>query len=222
MDVPTNPAYYALAGAHAGLAEVKGRARRYPAEVAPFLGLPDDVTDQDWADAAALVGTGNVAALMRPELLVPDAFKVVRVFDLVQLVAPESFGAVDPDAVGLGPDDLADMVALAALTDPGPFRSRSIELGGYLGLRRGDLIAMAGERFRPPGYVEISAVCTDPKYRGQGLASRLMRVVAAGIEAEGNRPFLHASGTNVNAIRLYESLGFTVSNQLSVTVVEPL
>jgi predicted GNAT family acetyltransferase len=114
------------------------------------------------------------------------------------------------------------MVALAALTDPGPFRSRSIELGGYLGLRRGDLIAMAGERFRPPGYVEISAVCTDPRYRGQGLAGRLTRAVAAGIEAEGNRPFLHASGTNVNAIRLYESLGFTVSNQLSVTVVEPL
>lgn len=223
MDVPTNPAYYALAGAHAGLAEVKGRARRYPAEVAPFLGLPDDVTDQDWADAAALVGAGNSAALMRPKLPVPDTFEVVRLFDVVQLVAPESFGAVDPDAVGLGPDDLADMVALAALTDPGPFRTRSIELGGYLGLRRdGDLVAMAGERFRPPGYVEISAVCTDPKYRGQGLAGRLTRAVAAGIEAEGNRPFLHASGTNVNAIRLYESLGFTVSNQLSVTVVEPL
>jgi ribosomal protein S18 acetylase RimI-like enzyme len=223
MDVLTNPVYYALGGAQAGLAEVKGRARRYPVEVAPFLGLPDEVTDQDWADAAALFGTGNVAALVRPELPVPDAFKVVRVFDLVQLVAPESFGAVDPDAAGLGPDDLADMIALTTLTEPGPFRSRTIEFGGYLGLRReGDLIAMAGERFRPPGYVEISAVCTDPKYRGEGLASRLMRAVAAGIEAEGNRPFLHASGTNVNAIRLYEGLGFTVSNRMSVTLVEPL
>ncbi|TCM43468.1 GNAT family N-acetyltransferase [Kribbella sp. VKM Ac-2568] len=223
MDVLTNPAYYALAEAHADLAEVKGQARRYPAQLAPFLGLPDDVTDQDWADAAELVGTGNVAALMRPELSVPDVFKVVRLFDLVQLVAPESFGAVEPDAVGLGPDDLADMVALTTLTEPGPFRSRTIEFGGYLGLRRGgDLIAMAGERFRPPGYVEISAVCTDPKYRGRGLASRLMRAVAAGIEAEGNRPFLHASGTNVNAIRLYEGLGFTVSNRMKVTLVEPL
>jgi ribosomal protein S18 acetylase RimI-like enzyme len=223
MDVLTNPAYHALAGAHAGLAEVKGRARRYPAQMAPFLGLPDDVTDQDWADAAALVGTGNVAAMMRPELPVPDTFKVVRVFDLVQMVAPESFGAVDLEAVGLGPDDLADLVALTTLTEPGPFRSRTVEFGGYLGLRRGgDLIAMAGQRFRPPGYVEISAVCTDPKYRGQGLAGRLMRAVAAGIEAEGNRPFLHASGTNVNAIRLYESLGFSVSNRMSVTLVEPL
>lgn len=223
MDVLTNPAYYALSGAHAGLAEVQGRARRYPAQMAPFLGLPDDVTDQDWADAAALVGTGNVAAMMRPELPVPDTFKVVRVFDLVQMVAPESFGAVDLEAVGLGPDDLADLVALTTLTEPGPFRSRTVEFGGYLGLRRGgDLIAMAGQRFRPPGYVEISAVCTDPKYRGQGLAGRLMRAVAAGIEAEGNRPFLHASGTNVNAIRLYESLGFTVSNRMKVTLVEPL
>jgi hypothetical protein len=36
----SNPVYYALAGAHAGLAEVRGRARRYPAGIAPFLGLP--------------------------------------------------------------------------------------------------------------------------------------------------------------------------------------
>jgi predicted GNAT family acetyltransferase len=76
------------------------------------------------------------------------------------------------------------------------------------------LAATAGERMHPPGYTEVSAVCTDPGYRGQGLASRLMLAVAAGIRERGEIPFLHAAGANVNAIRLYEALGFRVNRPL--------
>jgi ribosomal protein S18 acetylase RimI-like enzyme len=223
MDVLKNPVYYALAGAHSGLAEVQGRARRYPSQVAPFLALPDDPTAQDWDDAAELLGVGHTGALMRPDLPIPANFKLVQQFDLVQFLAPESFGAEDPEAVVLGVEDVPEMLALTELTEPGPFRSRTIEFGSYLGLREaGTLIAMAGERFRPPGYIEISAVCTDPAYRGQGLATRLVRAVAAGIEQTGARPFLHTGGTNTTAIRLYEGLGFTVSNRMKVTIVEPV
>jgi ribosomal protein S18 acetylase RimI-like enzyme len=218
-----NPVYYALSGAHSGLAEVRGRARRYPAQVAPFLGLPDDPTPRDWEDLAELVGIGHSGALIRPDFPLPENFKLVQQFDLVQFVAPDSFGVQDPEAVVLGADDVPEMLALTELTEPGPFRSRTIEFGGYVGLReRGKLIAMAGERFRPGGEVEISAVCTDPAYRGKGLATRLIRAVAAGIEKTGARPFLHTGGTNVNAIRLYEGLGFTISHRMKVTVVEPI
>jgi ribosomal protein S18 acetylase RimI-like enzyme len=198
--------------------------------MAPFLGLPDDPTEQDFADAAELLGPGHSAALMRPDLPLPESVKLVQQFDLVQLVAPESFGAGHAavaapgefSPVVLGPDDVPDMLALIELTDPGPFRTRTIEMGRYVGLRDGDrLIAMAGERCRPPGYVEISAVCTDPAYRGRGLATGLIRTVAAGIEAAGARPFLHTGGTNTTAIRLYQGLGFTVSNRMKVTIVEP-
>jgi predicted GNAT family acetyltransferase len=59
-----------------------------------------------------------------------------------------------------------------------------------------------------PGWTEISAVCTDPAYRGHGLATRLVRAVAAGIRARGETPFLHTSAANGAAIRLYESIGF--------------
>ena len=52
---------------------------------------------------------------------------------------------------------------------------------------------MAGERLHPPGWTEISAVCTDPAFRGQGLASRLVLAVAAGIRARGETPFLHTA-----------------------------
>jgi len=99
--------------------------------------------------------------------------------------------------------------ALIARTQPGPFLPRTIEMGTYLGIRReGALVAMAGERLHPPGWTEISAVCTDPAVRGQGLATRLILAVAHGIRERGETPFLHTGARNTNAIRLYESLGF--------------
>lgn len=216
-----NPVYAALTGPHATFAETRGNAHRYPSAIAPFLGLPDDPTDQDWADAATLLGPGSTAALIRPEFPVPDTFKLDRQFDLVQFVAPASLAAEDPETVVLGPDDVPEMLALVALTDPGPFRSRTIELGTYLGIRRGgELIAMAGTRFALPAHTEISAVCTHPSYQGQGLARRLIGAVAARITATGRTPFLHTGGTNTAAIRLYEALHFTRLNEMKVTLVE--
>ncbi|ADB31500.1 GCN5-related N-acetyltransferase [Kribbella flavida DSM 17836] len=217
-----NPVYAALSGPHAAIAQVRGRARVYPSDVAPFLGLPDAVTEQDWHDAAKLVGAGRLVATMRPDLPVPDVFEPDRQFDLVQFLAPADFGADEPEAVVLGPDDVPEMLGLVALTDPGPFRARTIELGSYLGIRQGgELIAMAGERFRLPGFVEISAVCTHPGHRGRGLATRLIRAVVAGIERRGDQAFLHTGGSNLTAIRLYESLGFSVSHQSKVTLLQP-
>ena len=218
-----NSVYAALSGPHSTFAEVRGNARRYPTAVAPFLGLPDDPTDEDWADAAELLGPGTSGALMRPALPIPDGFKVVFDLDVVQFVAPASLPAEDPEAVVLGPDDVPEMLALVALTDPGPFRTRTIELGTFLGLRRdGRLIAMAGTRFALPEYTEISGVCTHPDYQGQGLARRLVRAVAARITATGRTPFLHTAARNTAAIRLYDSLGFTVSSQMRVVDVEPV
>ncbi|MFD9074916.1 GNAT family N-acetyltransferase, partial [Streptomyces lasiicapitis] len=95
------------------------------------------------------------------------------------------------------------------------FRERTIELGTYLGIRHeGALVAMAGERLHPPGWTEISAVCTDPAHRGRGLASRLVLAVAYGIRERGETPFLHTAARNTGAIRLYESLGFRLRRHI--------
>jgi ribosomal protein S18 acetylase RimI-like enzyme len=110
------------------------------------------------------------------------------------------------DLVVLGAVDVPEMLDLVARTRPGPFEPETYRLGTYLGVRRaGWLVAMAGERLHPPGYTEISAVCTDPGVRGQGLASTLVRAVAHNIRERGEIPFMHAAATNVNAIRLYLS-----------------
>jgi predicted GNAT family acetyltransferase len=81
---------------------------------------------------------------------------------------------------------------------------------------------MAGRRLNPPGWVEISAVCTDVEHRGKGFAARLVLAVAAGIQESGQAPFLHTGAANENAIRLYEKLGFKIRLQGEFNILKPI
>ena len=111
------------------------------------------------------------------------------------------------------------MVALAELTEPGPFRLRTIELGNFYGVFHGDqLVAMAGKRMHLPGFTEVSGVCTHPDARGRGYARQLMSIVIEEIERDGKAAFLHAFADNP-AVRLYESLGFTLRQHFHFAVV---
>jgi predicted GNAT family acetyltransferase len=62
-------------------------------------------------------------------------------------------------------------------------------------------------------------VCTRPSHRGRGLAAALVRAFVATIHARGERAFLQAKADNHAAIRLYESLGFTVAGSGTVEAV---
>jgi ribosomal protein S18 acetylase RimI-like enzyme len=215
-----NPAYGSLCGAHARLAQVQGRVRRYPADVAPFIALPSPASAEDWWDAAALVEPGTYVAGRHGAAELPDGWRAVQAFDLVQMVQERVTGVDCAEATALGAADVPEMLELVAKTEPGPFLERTIELGDYLGIRRdGALIAMAGERFRPHGWTEISAVCTAPDHRGEGLASQLMGALIAGIHRRSERAFLHVLSTNTGAIGLYERLGFRVRQTATLTVV---
>ncbi|MEU5263481.1 GNAT family N-acetyltransferase [Amycolatopsis sp. NPDC021455] len=206
-----NPTWASLAGPHAHFAERRGRVLRYPDDVAPFLALPDDPGEQDWLDVAELAGPGATVVIAAATARPPSGWEVLDEIPGVQLVDDGVAATPDPEAVRLGPADVPEMLDLVERTQPGPFRTRTVELGTYLGIRRGGaLVAMAGERLHPPGYTEISAVCTDPAHRGQGLATRLVLAVAAGIRERGEIPMMHAAASNTSAIRLYLSLGFVL------------
>jgi ribosomal protein S18 acetylase RimI-like enzyme len=209
LHVLDNPAWGSLTGVHAEFAEGTGGARRYRADVSPITAIKDLSDPQAWADLAALIGP-DTPVMVPGAGVVPAGWTELGRFAGVQMVATDALqDAPDDEAVLLGAADASEMLALVARTQPGPFEAETYRLGTYLGIRReGALVAMAGERQHPPGFTEISAVCTDANYRGQGLAGRLVRAVAAGIRARGETPFLHASAANTSAIRLYESLGF--------------
>lgn len=205
-----NPVYASLTGPHAALARRSGYAVRYLADITPFCGLPASPSPDDWANMAGLFTAGEAALFPGLGGTPPPGWEVLGRGEGVQLVADGIDAKPDPEALPLGPADLPEMMALTGRARPGPFLPRTVELGGYLGIRRdGELVAMAGERLRPPGFTEVSAVCTDPAWRGHGFASRLTLAVAAAIQARGDTPFLHAIATNTAAIRLYKSLGFT-------------
>jgi ribosomal protein S18 acetylase RimI-like enzyme len=215
-----NPVRSSLTGPHAGFAQRHGRALRYPADVSPFAALPDRPDDGDWADLAALTGPGAAVGLAGVQALPPEGWTVTPIGEGVQLVDAGVEAATDGETVQLTPADVPEMLDLTARTNPGPFLPRTAELGTYLGIRRGGaLVAMAGERLHPPGWTEISAVCTDAEWRGHGLATVLVRALAAGIRARGETPFLHALAGNTSAIRLYEALGFRLRTAMVFTAV---
>lgn len=204
-----NAVWSSLAGPHAAFAERKGRAARYLTDICPFAAIPEVPDEQDWSDLAALAGPGREVIIFGPPRTPPAGWEIGPVIPGVQMDGSGMDVAPDPEAVILGADDVAEMLDLVARTRPGPFLPRTPVLGTYVGFRHGGaLVAMAGERMRPPGWTEISAVCTDPAFRGRGLAGRLVRAVGAVIVQRGDRPLLHAAASNEFALGLYERLGF--------------
>jgi ribosomal protein S18 acetylase RimI-like enzyme len=210
----------ALSSVQARFAQPCGRALRYPADVAPFLALPSEPSLEDWRDAAELVPPGTQAAIVHADADVPAPWKTLREFEVVQMIGEHVTGIDEPEAVSLKAADVPEMLELVRQTDPGPFLDRTIELGDYLGIRRGtQLVAMAGERMHFDGWTEISGVCTAPTHRGQGMASRLVGALIAGIQQRSERAVLHVLTTNTNAIHLYEELGFRQRRQLTISVL---
>jgi ribosomal protein S18 acetylase RimI-like enzyme len=207
MEQLDNPVWHSLAGYHRHLAVGSDLARRYPSDISPFFGIPDHPTAENWR-AAQVLADGDDVAIVHQDAELPEGWRETFSVNVVQMTASEPIGAPEPRARQLTQDDVPAMLRLIEQTKPGPFGARTILLGGYLGVWiDGQLAAMAGERLHVDGWTEVSAVATDPAFRGQGLGSGLVRAVAAQIEARGERAFLHVVDTNP-ARAIYENLGF--------------
>jgi ribosomal protein S18 acetylase RimI-like enzyme len=218
-----NPVWHALTGPQAVHAEGGAVARRFPAAISPFAAVPDEPAGPSWSELAALHEPGVGTWLFRTAPLeIPDGWDVEWAGAGHQMVATDEVADLDAPGSPLGPGDAGEMVDLVERTRPGPFGPRTVELGGYVGVRvDGRLVAMAGERLRLPGHAEVSAVCTDPAFRGRGLAAALTAQVARTIAGRGEIPILHVAHGNDGARRVYERLGFTTRATIHVQALRP-
>jgi ribosomal protein S18 acetylase RimI-like enzyme len=189
-----NIIWKALTTRQAELAESFHQARRFVPEVSPLAAFLEP-TAGGYKSLAGLVDKGATIGLFLEAPYQPQAgWSFVAGAPMPEMVyegagVPTRQSSSDPEIVELGDADSPEMMALTALTKPGPFGKRTHELG-------------------IPGYTEVSAVCTHPEHTGHGYARILMAEVMRRICSRGETPVLHVRGDNGRAIQLYKRLGF--------------
>lgn len=218
-----NPIWNALTTAHAHLAEGDDHARRYPVDIGPLTGMKDQ-SPQAYHSLAQLLGPDDISILFLTEPpSPPENLRVLRCFPMYQMVCLSRPQTNHHSFVleNLTAADIPEMRRLAEATEPGPFRQRTIELGGYKGIQAdGRLASMTGQRCSLTNFTEVSAVCTWPEFRGRGYANALVAAVADGVFEQGKIPFLGVREDNTGAVRVYERAGFKIRGSLYVVVLK--
>jgi ribosomal protein S18 acetylase RimI-like enzyme len=205
-----NPVWWCLSTRHAHLAQGGLPARRYPPDISPITGFADITAAAEALEA--LVAVGDDMGTFGPRVpALPSSWETLKATMITQMIrmdrTPLPEGTTEISI--LGEADVADMLELVELTQPGPFRPRTIELGHFVGIREGGrLLAMAGERMWVGDCREVSGICTHPDSQGRGFARALTGRIVNGILRAGETPFLHVMSANARAIGIYEAIGF--------------
>jgi GNAT superfamily N-acetyltransferase len=216
-----NISWRALTGPQAMHACGSHGARRFAPGFSPILGFAD-LTRPDFTALVPFCPPGELFYCIGWSGAAPDGWRIENETTMFRMVWDGLPPVADPfpEAVRIDPMRSPAAAALAALTRPGPFGPRTVELGDYFGCLDGDrLVAMAGERFLVSNLREISGVCTHPSYQRQGLAQRLVLKLVWRQLQRGETPFLHVMQGNQSARRLYRNLGFVEHGESVVRVV---
>lgn len=200
-----NVIWRSLTTSQAHLGAKNHSAGKFFAEVST-LGALAEPSAEAYESLCTLLGPHECVGLFLDETPVPPLPWTLRgsgpLLQMVHEGAPSPENVQGPEFLRLGEPDVPEMLALTQLTKPGPFGRRTYE-GEYWGIRQdGDLIAMAGERLRLPGFTEVSAVCTHPDHLGKGYATALINMLIQRIRSRGEQPFLHVRPENTRAVDL--------------------
>ncbi|MDR0182779.1 GNAT family N-acetyltransferase [Lysobacter arvi] len=211
-----NPIWEALRSRHRDIALAQGDVARYPAQVAPFLGVPREGVDVAGA-LPALIEPGETTLLLDRLPHVPAGFEARKLAMLAQMVCERPMAQTDgPEIIELDESHRQDVLALTALVYPHYFRPYTMRLGRYFGIyQQGRLAAIIGERMGMDAWQEVSAVCTHPDFLGRGYARHLLALLSNDILARGRTPFLHVANENARAKELYLRSGYEVRRDIA-------
>jgi ribosomal protein S18 acetylase RimI-like enzyme len=217
-----NPVYHALLTGDAHLGSGDDTVKYFDAQVSPFVGFAEGY-DKGFDALYQLLPKGRKALYAsRNKISEPPGWQQLAAISGLQFLFDHPSSRLDTSVhlsiqpVPLGKQHITEMVELAALTQPGPFDTRTIEFGHYHGVfHDGKLVAMTGQRLHPGNFTEISAVCTHPHHVGKGYAAALLQHELSFICSHGQLPFLHVREDNTRAIALYERLGFRLNGPMN-------
>ena len=216
-----NPIWHALSTNHRDFNEGDDRLKYFYPDISPFVAMADwGEDDQAYLDKNIPADRGFFY-IIRDKIELPDSCKKVFTIPLWQMVMqqPVPYPATDITIKPLGNMHIPAMIELTALTRPGPFTQRTIEFGNYTGIfEKEQLVAMAGERLKLPGYTEVSAICTHPDATGKGYGAALLSAACTRILEKGQIPFLHVRNDNIRAIQMYERAGFVIRCEMDFAI----
>ena len=221
-----NILWHALSGPHAKYSVGTDSVRRYAPGFSPIIGFAD-MAQPDLAAIKPFCKAGEHFYCAGWTGVVPAGWRLEAESSMFRMLWAGGVSADDPrgDAglVPLSAGHAEAALALATLTNPGPFGLRTLELGEYLGcFDDGQLVAMAGERMQADRFHEISGVCTHPDFQARGLAKRLTLTMIRRQVLRGETPFLHVMSANAAAHGMYQRMGFEDYLEVPVRVIARL
>ena len=222
-----NPIWSALTTEQRSIATANELAAKFPSSIGPLAGMRDQ-SRAAYAALGELAAEETVALFLDREPEPPQDWETVNRDMMFQMMYVGAAPGIETPTIedarvrSLTLEDVPEMLALTALMEPGPFRGKTIELGGYVGVfQDGRLAAMAGKRLHMTGFTEVSAVCTHPDFQRKGFGKRCVMAVVSDICTRGETAMLHVRCTNQGAVGLYKSLGFTRRRLLHLLVLRP-
>src|SRR5687768_8450322 len=172
-----NPIWHALHTGNKHVAFGNEQTKYIQRDIGLFAGLKSN-HENELKELVAFIPGGGVILFVPAEIIIPVNWGIKVKRDILQMVYEgEPFADTNKTGiVKLKDEHIPDMIELTRLTNPGPFFTRTLDLGNYEGIFEGSkLIAMAGRRLQPDPYIEVSAVCTDPDHTGKGYAAKLVK-----------------------------------------------
>jgi ribosomal protein S18 acetylase RimI-like enzyme len=223
-----NMIWNAITTGNNDIAIINGDVGCYWPEIAPFAGMKD-FNDSNLKKLYEFIPANRSVAISSLNKMNHDEgrWKLVQPMDVTQMVYEHTLHSFttknSPLIVPLSEEHVPQMIKLTALTKPGPFLQQTIRFKNYFGIFIEDrLAAMTGQRMHPKPYMEVSAVCTHPDFRGKGYAKTLMLHVMKIILDNSFTPFLHVLSNNSNAIELYKTIGFRTRKEIFVDMIRRL